>query len=301
MNDPAFHIALAKGIDDIFNEGLVLTEEVTRYLEATFGTADIAAVLAGPPDSEIDSLLELLCYPDWKVQVRIEALLRQQPFTAEQYQAVVRHLCAQPLRTRIVASSGTPLCTIDIPAFALEAFVRRLNITWQPPPALLQAVERHYDLPRGLEILVHLRNARVAWHADQISLMALFLEKMGPVSEQFRTSLAFLISILSELAPAADPYAFLAAKKFFYFQSLCKAEDFEKKRLAGNMEMLILQGARAAYGGLAQWRDHMRQIDLICQALFGRTQFFQQPAELCLDGEHAGAAGKIQDVIRLLS
>jgi hypothetical protein len=46
---------------------------------------------------------------------------------------------------------------------------------------------------------------------------------------------------------------------------------------------MMLQGNRAAHGGIAQWRIQMQQVDRICQTLFGRTQFFQQPDARSID------------------
>jgi len=301
MNDLALPTALTQWIRGVFRKGLFLTDDIARFMESAFGTQDLSAVLAQTQDSEIDSLLELLCYPDTDLQIQFESRWGQYPFTTNDLTAVVTLLGETGLRTRILSHAGTLLAFIDMPPFALEAFVQRLNITWQPPSELSSALAQHHPDNRGLAIRVHLRNARLLWHEDQIHLMALYLDKMPPESEQFETCLTFLISILPELLPGSDGFDFLVAKKFFYFQSLCRAEDFERKRQSSNMEIMILQGARAAHGSINEWQRNMRQIDLICQSLFGRTQFFQQPGEHCLDIENADTARQVQDVMRLLS
>lgn len=301
MNDQALQTALIQWIQGVFQEGLVLSDDVVHFMEATFGTRELDAVLSETGDSEIDSLLELLCYPDRQLQLRFESRWGHFAFTANDLAAVVNLLGATALRTRIISPAGTLLATVDMPSFALEAFVQRLKITWQPPSQLARALERHHPDERGLAVRVHLRNARLAWHADQIRLMGLYLSKMPAESEHFENGLTFLISILSELAPGSDGYDFLIAKKFSYFQSLCRAEDFERKRLSSNMEIMILQGARSAHGSIEEWRRGMRRVDLICEALYGRTQFFQQPGEHCLDVETTDTDRQIQDVMRLLS
>jgi len=301
MNDHALQTALIQWIQGVFQEGLVLGAEVVHFMEATFGTRDLDAVLSETSDGEIDSLLELLCYPDRQLQARFESQWGHFAFTADDLAAVVDLLGATALRTDITSPDGTLLASIAIPPFALEAFVQRLKITWQPPPRLARALEQHHPDQRGLAVRVHLRNAGLAWHEDQSRLMELYLCKMPAESEHFENCLTFLISILSELVPGSGGYDFLIAKKFSYFQSLCRAEDFERKRQSSNMEIMILQGARAAHGSIEEWRRCMRRIDLICQALFDRTQFFQQPGEHCLEVENVDTARQIQDVMRLLS
>jgi len=301
MNDHALPIALTQWIQEVFRQGLVLTDDVAHFMESAFGTRDIDTVLSENRDSEIDSLLELLCYPDKDLQIRFESRWGHSTFTDDDLAAVVSLLGETALRTRIISPAGTLLAFVDMPPFAWQAFVQRLNITWQPPSQLSSALAQHRPDERGLAIRVRLRNARLPWHEHQVRLMAQYLGQMPLEPEQFETCLAFLIAILSELLPGMDGYDFLVAKKFFYFQSLCRAEDFERKRQSSNMEIMILQGARAAHGSIDEWRRNMRRIDLICQALFGRTQFFHHTGEHCLDVEDADTARQIQDVMRLLS
>ena len=301
MNDHTLQTDLTQWIRGVFRQGLVLSEDVARFMESAFGTRDLSAVLSESHDSEIDSLLELLCFPDLQLQARFESRWGRHAFTDDDLAAVLELMGAGPLRTAIMSPAGDRLAFVDMPPFALQAFVQRLKITWQPPPQLARVLEEHHPDDRGLTVRVHLRNAGLAWHAQQIRLMGLYLGKMPAEAEQFESGLVFLISILSELQPGGDGYEFLIAKKFFYFQSLCRAEDFERKRRSSNMEIMILQGARAAHGSIDQWRRYMRRIDLICQALFGRTEFFQQPGEHCLDVANSDPTRQIQDVMRLLS
>ena len=300
MNDQSLQTALVSWIHEIFREGIVLDDDVARFMNATFGTQDITAVLSETRDGEIDSLLELLCYPDKALQIRFESRWGRSVFEESDLAAVVRKLGAAPLRTDILSPEGTCLTTIDIPPFVLLTFVQRLNTTWRPPLQLAQVLELYPWDDRGLAVRVLLRNAGVQWNEAQISLMAHYLDKMSKASEAFETGLAFILSILSELEPGMDAFDFLVAKKFFYFQSLCRAEAFERKRRSSNMEIMILQGSRAAHGSIAQWRQNMQRIDLVCQTLFGRTQFFQQPEAHCLEVENVDTARQIQDVMRLM-
>ena len=46
------------------------------------------------------------------------------------------------------------------------------------------------------------------------------------------------------------------------------------RRSAGNMEILMLQGARASHGTVAHWQRRMERIDHIAIALFGRSEVF---------------------------
>lgn len=300
MHGRILHTALVQWIRAAIQEGLVLTEDVTRYMESAFGTQDVGDVLANAPDSETGPLLELLCFPDRELQLRFESRWGDNAFTADDQRAIIAQSGRTPLSTVIRSTSGALLGAIDIPPFVLEAVVQRLRITWQPPPRLTRALARHCPPDRRPAIRVFLRNAGLPWHAGQLRLMELFLSKMPVESDGFEECLAFLISILSELMPKCGLRDFLFAKKLFYFKALCRAENFERRRRSSNMEIMILQGARAAHGDAETWRNGMRIIDTICRALFGETRYFQRPGQDCLNVGHGRGEQQIQDVIRLL-
>jgi hypothetical protein len=300
MTHPCLQNELAEWIRQQLLDGILLTDAVVRFTETTFGSADVALILSQAEDSEADSLLELLCYPDTEVQILYESRWGGQDWTQEDLDAVIRILCATPLRTAITSPSGRPLGTITLPPFVLETFLRRLNITRPLPVRLAEVTARCPSTDCQWAIRVHLRHAAIAWHEGQINLVEQFLTKMPVQSASFEPELDFLISILSELRPKMDVYEFLVAKKFSYFQSLCRAQDFERQRLASNMEIMMLQGARAACGSIAQWRRQMHHIDLICDAVFGRAPFFQQPVAHCLEVNAADRDRQIQEMMRLL-
>ncbi len=71
---------LVPWIRSVFREGLVLTDDVARYMDSTFATQDLGAVLTNAAGSETGPLLELLCFPDRELQTRLtRAIARLQP------------------------------------------------------------------------------------------------------------------------------------------------------------------------------------------------------------------------------
>jgi hypothetical protein len=211
------------------------------------------------------------------MKIRFESRWRRERFDRQDLETVIELASARPIRATILTPSDGSNIRIELPVFVIEAFIRRLNIAWQPTADLQTCLDANSRHRHFIRMCVHLRHARVEWHTGQVRLIGQFMTKMPEKAEDLETDLLFLLDILPEFAPNRDPFDFLVAKKFFYFQSLCKAEDFERKRQASNMEIMMLQGNRAAHGSISQWRLQMQQVDRICQALFGRTQFFQQP------------------------
>jgi hypothetical protein len=270
-------IALARWLGSVLAEGIVPSQTVENYMAGTFGCCDLAHILETADSSEIDSLLELLFYPDLEMKVRFEYRWGRERFDRLALETVIELAIARPIRATITMPSNGSVIHIELPPFVIEAFIRRLNIAWHPTSDLQACLDENSRHRHFMRMCVHLRHARVEWHAGQVRLIEQFVTKMPEKAEGLESDLLFLLDILPEFAPNCDPFDFFVAKKFFYFQSLCKAEDFERKRQASNMEIMMLQGNRAAHGSISQWRLQMRQVDRICQALFGCTQFFQQP------------------------
>lgn len=211
------------------------------------------------------------------MQLAFEARWGREGFRAQDRDIVIEMLCAAPLIAEVGVPGMQHKCAVSVPAFVLQAFVQRLNVCRRPPRTLIHAIDQHCREGTGLAVRVLLRNAGLAWHQNHIALVEHFVARMSAQSETFHADLSFLISILSELSAGQDHYAFLVDKKFFYFSSLCSAEDYERKRRSSNMEIMMMQGARSIHTGIDEWRQCMRRIDRICRALFGRTEFFRQP------------------------
>jgi hypothetical protein len=294
-------IELAQWIDSVLSESILLPQSVQDYMAGTFGSSDLAQILETADSSEIDSLLELIFYPDFELKIRYEDRWGDTIFGPQDQEAVIASVCATPLTVNIIISADGSALPIDLPDFVIEAFIQRLRIDWQPSAVLKTCLARRAHHRHITRIRVHLRDARLSFHTGQVKLIDRFLEKMPSDAKDFESSLAFLLEIIPELAQDGDHYAYLTAKKFFFFQSLCKAEDFERKRQSSNMEIMILQGNRAAHGNIDQWRRQMRQTDRICRTLFGRTQFFQQPDARAVDLGSGETAQRIADIMRQLT
>lgn len=265
--------------------GLHLDAGLLACLESTFGTPDPQVLLADMESGEAASFLELIFFPDRAIKYAYEVRWGPHAFSAASARDLADLLVRDPVAATLhIPGRNAPL-RLEVPDFALRSFVQRLNIAWQPPRVLWSVLDRHLDdLNRPL-VRAILRHVRLPWQPHQVDLLDLFLSKTVPAADDFESDLTFLCGLLDEFAPDQGPFDFLMAKKRFYFQALCKAEAFDRRLRAGNMEILMLQGARAAYGDVAQWRAWMGQVDRIGTTLFGGTRYFQEPlaVDLLLD------------------
>jgi hypothetical protein len=277
MSDPGIHTALEAWLRRHLAHGIIVGEDVIGYLDTTFGTRDLAAVVGDEAASGVDTLLELLFYPDVRLQLKFEARWGQESFSESDRNAVIEALCSHPPTAHLFLPDTGSRLDLPVPAFACRSFVERLHISRRLHPDLDEILKARPTDENRLMTRVQLRHARLEWHDEQVALMGKFLVRMPTSSQTFLTDLGFLISILPEMARGDDGYAFLVDKKLFYFNAMCDGEAFERKRAASNMEVLMLSGARAAHGNIEEWRRLMRRIDRICKALYGRTERFQPP------------------------
>jgi hypothetical protein len=102
-------------------------------------------------------------------------------------------------------------------------------------------------------------------------------DKLGSGSNDIFECLEFVLEFLDEIKKDGDVYQALMAKKKFYFISLQKAKKMDARLEKHNVETLLIQGERVALIDQVDARKKMRIIDRISRAVFGKTEFFEQP------------------------
>ena len=294
MKHPASAQNLAGWLREALQAGIYIEDELRAFMRTTFGTAELSVLLTDPDSAEAASFLELLFYPNQELRNAFEARWGRYLFSAADQAAVSDALTHPPLVLPLFEARDREPILFQPPDFAVDSFVQHLNIAWQSPPSLRQLLDAQLKGRQRSDMRAILRHAKMAWHTGQIALFALFLQHQPESTDAAESgSLAFLLGLLPEMAPASEPFAFLTAQKQRCFQALCKAEAFERRRKTHNMETLMLQGARDACGSIAQWQERMRQIDHLCRTLFGSTRFFHQLSENHLEIHPSADAGGV--------
>lgn len=293
--------ALTRWVQQVLEQCIRLGPSLSDHLEATFGSTDPSDVFADPTCSESASFLELLFFPDQDVRLEFERRYGDHLFSEQDEAELVRSMDRAAVTAAIQTSDGSPPLKLKVPDFALAAFVSRLNLTWQPPQHLLEMVIGTVAAEEVFTVRARLRQLRLPWHKVQIDLVERFLARFPREEEDYEACFGALSAMLTEVVPSDEPFAFLVSKKYFFFQSLCKAERFERLRQTSNMETLMLQGARVAHGSVAQWRELMHLVDRLCQMLYGQTRFFRPPSELTLEEADRSSDQQIGDLFRMFS
>ena len=188
----------------LLNEGLAVTPDVGDYLEATLGAADPAAVaelLAHPGESESDTLLELVFFPDADFQYGLEKLLAGRGLTNGDRQRLKMRLEKAPAGAGLVFPDNPQRLKCDLPVTGVEAFLTRLKLGWAIVPQLCEAIENWEQKHGGdalidrYALLVGLRNAALVQSIGQVGLMVDFLERMPPADPRWPACFDFLMAL----------------------------------------------------------------------------------------------------------
>jgi hypothetical protein len=291
--------------------GIELTEQVCHFMAATFGDASPATLqnlLNDESDAERDSLLDLLYFPDHTLQTAIEPALQRNPPTAADVTRLARRLKAKPATARFLFPGSDVAIPAKLPISGVDAFLCRLNLTWQPVAALETALEgvdgralsRKGDPQDGLILLrVWLRNTAIEQTPVQVRFLCDFLERLPIDDGDFVDQLRFSLVFLKEHAAAANLYVALMNRKKFIFRHLMQARQAAKRSARSNMETLIMTGVRTPHFDVAQGEHTLEMIDRIAMAVFGRTEPLEGvPREVDL-GEQAEALDPVELIRRL--
>jgi len=294
------HQPILQWILKFLQSGIQLDQHLIEFAETNYGHVDISALLEQGDSSEAASFLDLVLQPSLSHRLEYESKFGRLKIDAQTVSALLKAIESEETNAAILIPGTIGPLFIKVPTEALVAFVHRLNITWSPPDGLADILSTGVDEVNRPYIRANLRQTRVVWHSRQIELVSQFLSRFPATSDDFHDCFAFILSVLDELAGNENLLAFLTAKKRFFYNALTKAIAFERRRSAGNMEILMMQGERAAHGSIDHWRSQMYRVDLICQSLFGYTPHLDQPITQHYEVQSNPDSLPVDEVMRIL-
>jgi len=272
--------SLADEILKILRKGLTLGSDVVNYIDSTFSNPTIEEledILQDDFNCEKDSLVELLFFPDRRLQHELEDLLESQHFQQEDEKEILSHLCRNPLGVTFHFTEKRGSFSFEIPEEVAHQFVKRLNISKQIDRNLLSTIKKNVSENHKNRFAVKIRNSRFAATDKTLWLLRTIFEKWAAQSNDMSICVDFILSFLEELHEDADIFDTLMTKKKFYLKHLKRTEKFEEQLQKTNIETLMLQGKSPAFMDKNEARDNMTIIDKISQTVFGKTEYFDAP------------------------
>jgi hypothetical protein len=271
---------IADEIKKILSKGIDLSNDVVHYIDSTFSNPtieELQGILADDANCEKDSLMELLFFPGESMQVELEKTLERYKPQDEDENKILAYLCRDPLQVTFRFIDDRGALKLQIPEDVVRQFLVRLNISKQLEANLIASIGNYGDEQNINRFKVKIRNSRFSPSDSKTGFLCRFFDKIGPRSHDIFECLDFGLEFLDEIKKGDDVYQALMARKKFYFISLQKAKKMEARLEKYNIETLMAQGERVALIDQNDARRKMRIIDRISRAVFGKTEFFEQP------------------------
>lgn len=282
MKKKTIIIQLVRAIKAALETGNAITGPVQTYIDAALpemSPGELKQALEEGDDSEIESLMDLIFYPDMKTQKMFEPLLEHAALSSSDQQQIMDMLLSDQIPAEVIIPGSRYKARISVPDFIKEQFVDRLHMTWQIDKDLAGVIEKRVSDSNGLWLKVKLRNTGKQLNPCQNRLIGLFIKKISEDHRDFERCTDYIISVIDRISPDTDLYPFFINRKKSCFQTLLSAERFDQMMEKSNMETLMMQGFRAPHTSKQDLRLEMRLIDVICKLVFGRAEFFQRAVE----------------------
>jgi len=269
---------LAERISKILREGIHIDSEVMHFIDSTFSSPcinELEKIIADHSDCERDSLIELIFYPDEKIQAKLEDLLESHHYCREDEKKVLDYLSCEPIESTIHFPENQGALSVKMPYEAADRFLARLNIHRKIDNRISAAIETCVPEKLKIQVMIKLRNASDKLAENKILFLCDFFEKIEYEDDDFLECLDFILSFLDEAENTSDLFSALIDKKRFYYKNLQRAEKFRQQLEKANMETMILQGVKAPYISIKDEKRKMELIDKIRLSVFGRTEYFE--------------------------
>lgn len=259
-----------------------ISAEVIDYIASALFDPDparLAAFLSDDSDSERDSLLDLIFYPDQALQLTLEPLLAAAGCRAADETALGDRLVDLSIDALVRLPDGCPLVTVRLPDFIKLQFLARLNITWQQNPEVAAAIASGVPQALQLPVTVRLRNVAFDFTDNHRRFLCRFFAHLTDRGPDVMDGLELLLPLLTADPADSHGYDLLAERKRCLFRSFQQVRRFEDLLRRSNMETLMLQGVRPPADSGDDLQHQMRLIDQICLQTYGKTETIIAPME----------------------
>ena len=279
---------LARAVCRQLEKGLFPGEKTMGFIDSTFSSPtaeEIAAIMADPDNSEREVLVQVLFFPEEKLQKQLEPLIQASAIDESDLTVLVDQVKQKMANIAIhlpddrgcfdlAFEPGIPDMQ-ELGELALSHFVFHLNCPRKIPATVLSAVAEHVPECRHLATWVRLRNARFDFTEKNILWLTDLFAASYKFSGMYLDILDFALAFTDGLAADTDICAALMARKRQYAKAVRQNTEFEAQIQKANMETLIMQGKRGSGMGTAAAEKKMAMIDRMAYGIYGNTEHIE--------------------------
>ena len=272
-------VRLADEICTLLQSGIQLDPQSLSYIDSTFSnpsSRQVEAIIKDPDHCERDTLIELISFPDERLQLKIETLLECGRYGRQDEQALVGLLVGRRPEALIRFSDGRSDIRLTLTPEAIAPFVARLRITRHLPGAIIGLIDQQLPETHRNPVKVCLRNARTSLNENQSGFILDLLPTLANDAE-ILACVDFGLQFLEEAAEASDYFSALVKKRRALVHNLKKMADFRSLLDRENMETLVMRGERIPLIDIVDTQKKIAMIDKISLKVYGQTDLQNGP------------------------
>ncbi|MDA3894707.1 MAG: hypothetical protein PF482_01025 [Desulfobacteraceae bacterium] len=269
---------LGEKILDLFQNEITIDADVMHYIDSTFSNPSIeefTRILSDPVNCEVETVLELIFYPDMRIQKKVESILKTYNYSIYDVESATGYILQKMPIVLISFPDQRGILSVYPTDSSIRQFITRLNITRQIDTRIVKTISCFVsDEPGDLRIRVLLRNCRTGFSDPICTFLCKCIEKMYAESPFFWNAFKFLLNFFEYTDPAQDIYFSLMGEKKVLLHNIDQAEKNEKALKGNCVEALMLKGVSILSIDIADARKKIVLIDHICISIFGKTELY---------------------------
>ena len=250
--------------------GITLTADVKDFIEATYPmlpTQALASLSSASIASDIDSLVELILFPDQALQTALEPLLTSQAYNVRDEDQIAQILVEQIPQVDVHLPQTSQPFKLPLQVDTARTLVERLRITKSLTSEIQQAIHAYVSADDQLAVRVHLRNANWSPAANGAEVLAPLFQNLDSAQAEFWPFLDFILVCLEEVEATGSVRRTFVARKARLEHQLQKTLRYERQRAQHNIETLMLQGERIPYCEAGTLQQQLHMLETVLQWL----------------------------------
>lgn len=234
---------LEKEILDILADGMVVGRSVEEFIYSSTGMNPDPTFLEEAifcESSELESVLDLVFFPDDCVRDRVEKVIPDSFKEADEKNLIDKIISIRPVCSLRFSESDFSVA-VPVPERLVGRFVRRLNLSLYMPEQLRELISTHYP-GREHSVFKNIRAREGRTHS--LNLITDFLKKITGIFSPEIEDLNIIMTISGMFPEETEIVSAINHAYRKWESSLKKHEDMEKALSSGCMEELMARGIR---------------------------------------------------------
>lgn len=280
MTEGTMEKTIAGYIGDVLTRGFLLSYDTIRFIAATWDVPehlwieDFHAAMALLDDPE--TLVDLIVYPDERIQMGLEPILAHPGAGPPDERAVIHHLGGSSPQVTIILPDDAGAISLSVEEFFLTRFVKRLHLEKVIPKSLCDTLPPSFSPESRYRFFVYLRHSHIDYRSDCIDAISRYVEMFPESHPAFWDGLSFVLEFLTEIPDARDMKTALINRRKVLSHHIDQKKAMDDHLAKVNMETFLLTGNRVCGIDVARATD---QITLIRSILYHVYNVFDLPGE----------------------